>query len=113
MSKFYIRKAANGQFYFVLKAGNNETILTGETYTTKQSCKDGIESVRRHSTDDSNYRNHVASNGQFYFTLVARNGEVIGTSETYATTWGRDNGQVSVKASAPKAEVVDQTPVSY
>ena len=28
---------------------------------------------------------HVSKNNQFYFILVARNGEVVATSETYST----------------------------
>jgi uncharacterized protein YegP (UPF0339 family) len=45
-SKFEIMKSSDGQFYFVLKAGNYEVIAASETCTTKQSAKDGIESLR-------------------------------------------------------------------
>ena len=47
--KFEIKKAKNKQFYFILKAGNGETLLTSEYYTTKESCKKGIFSVRWNS----------------------------------------------------------------
>jgi len=41
----------NNQFYFNLKAGNHETILQSEGYTTKASAINGIESVQTaHST---------------------------------------------------------------
>ena len=113
MSKFYIKKATNGLFYFTLSAKNGETILTGETYSTKQGCKNGIESVKSNSPYDLNYRKHTASNGQYYFTLVAGNNEVIGTSETYVYSSSRDNGIASVKENAPKAEVVDLAPGTY
>jgi uncharacterized protein YegP (UPF0339 family) len=43
--KFEIRKAADGQFYFVLKARNGEIIATSETYATKPMCKKGIKAV--------------------------------------------------------------------
>lgn len=44
--KFEIKKRTNGEFMFNLKAGNGETIATSEGYTSKQGCKDGIESVK-------------------------------------------------------------------
>lgn len=45
---FQIKKSSNDQYYFVLKAPNNEVVLTSETYTTKQSAKNGIEAVQAH-----------------------------------------------------------------
>ena len=45
--KFEIRKASNGQYYFVLKARNGEIIATSETYKTKEACKKGIRSVKK------------------------------------------------------------------
>jgi uncharacterized protein len=110
MSKFIIDKAKNGQYFFALKASNGETIFNGETYTTKQSCKDGIESVRKNSQIDSNYRKEIATNGQYYFTLRAGNGETLGRSEMYTTTWSRDNGIASVMTNAPNATVADLVP---
>jgi uncharacterized protein YegP (UPF0339 family) len=44
--KFVIKKNSGGQYHFVLKAANGEVIATSETYTTKDSAKDGIESVK-------------------------------------------------------------------
>jgi len=44
--KFEIRPSADGQFYFVLIAPNNEIIATSEMYKTKDGCKKGIDAVR-------------------------------------------------------------------
>ena len=44
--KFELKKSANGQFHFNLKAGNGEIIATSEMYTTKDAAKNGIESVK-------------------------------------------------------------------
>lgn len=43
---FYIAKATDKQFYFVLKSPNHETIATSEMYVSKQGAKDGIASVK-------------------------------------------------------------------
>ena len=109
MSNYYLKKAKNAQFYFLLKAANGFTILTSETYVSKQGCKDGIESVKKHSPTEANYRRLKATNGQHYFNLVAANYQVIGTSEMYNSTSAMENGIDSVKANGPGAGVVDET----
>jgi len=47
MERFEIRKAVDGQFYFVLIAPNNEIIAKSEMYTAKQGCQNGIDSVKK------------------------------------------------------------------
>ena len=36
---FELSKSSDGQFRFVLKAGNAETVLTSELYKTKSLCR--------------------------------------------------------------------------
>jgi uncharacterized protein YegP (UPF0339 family) len=47
--KFVIKKSGEGKYRFVLKAGNGEIIATSESYTTKASAKNGIESVKENA----------------------------------------------------------------
>ena len=110
-SKFELfQSKKNDEFYFHLKAaGNSEIILDSEGYTTKASCLNGIESVKENSQDEDNFDRLEAKNGEYYFNLVARNGEIIGNSETYKSKQGRDNGIESVMRNAPIAEMVDLT----
>ena len=35
------------QFYFVLKADNGQTLVTSESYTSKQNCKKTIKLVKK------------------------------------------------------------------
>ncbi|MFN8274771.1 MAG: YegP family protein [Flavobacteriaceae bacterium] len=109
MGKFVITTRKNGEFQFVLKAGNGQVILASEGYTTKSACENGIESVRKNAPDDARYDRKVASNGKPYFNLKATNGQVIGTSEMYESTAARDNGIESVKSNAPEASVSDES----
>ncbi|MCB5292353.1 hypothetical protein BJQ90_01788 [Arthrobacter sp. SO3] len=44
--KFEVYKDKAGGFRFRLKAGNGEPIATSESYKTKASALNGIESVR-------------------------------------------------------------------
>jgi len=109
MGKFVIKKRANGEFQFNLKAGNGETILTSEGYSGKSGCQNGIESVRKNAPDDNRYDRKTASNGQYYFNLTATNGQVIGTSERYASSSSMENGIESVKKNAPDATIEDNS----
>ena len=109
MGKFVITTRKNGEFQFNLKAGNGQVILASEGYSSKPSCLNGIESVRKNAADDGRYERNTSSNGKFYFNLKAGNGQVIGASEMYESAASRDNGIESVKKNAPDAEVDDQT----
>jgi uncharacterized protein YegP (UPF0339 family) len=109
MGKFVITKRSNGEFQFNLKAGNGQTILGSEGYSSKAGCDNGIDSVRKNSQDESKYDRKTSSNGKYYFNLKATNGQIIGTSEMYESESSRDNGIASVKENAPYATVDDQT----
>jgi uncharacterized protein YegP (UPF0339 family) len=109
MGKFVITKRANGEFQFNLKAGNGQTILSSEGYSSKANALNGIESVKTNSQDDSRFDKKESSSGKPYFNLKASNGQIIGSSEMYESTSARDNGIASVKSNAPDATTDDQT----
>lgn len=109
MGKFVISVRKNGEFQFNLKAGNGEVILSSEGYTAKASCLNGIESVKKNSTDDNRYDRKEAKNGKHFFNLKAGNGQIIGSSEMYESAAGRDKGIESVKRNAPDATTDDQS----
>ncbi|MBP4138143.1 YegP family protein [Flavobacterium geliluteum] len=109
MGKFAITTRANGEFQFNLKAGNGQTILSSEGYSSKAACLNGIESVKTNSQIDERFDKKESSNGKPYFNLKAANGQIIGNSEMYESTAARDNGIASVKTNAPDATIDDQT----
>ncbi len=49
--KFELYKDKSGKFRFRLKASNGQVIATGESYETKASALNGIESVKKNSAD--------------------------------------------------------------
>ena len=64
MSGWYeLSKTSNGQFRFVLKAANAETILVSEQYTTHEAAKKGIASVQANSPLDERYDRKVVKYG--------------------------------------------------
>jgi hypothetical protein len=109
MAKFEIYKDKRGEFRFRLKAGNGQSILASEGYAAKSGCTNGIESVRKNSTDDSRFERLEAKNGSPYFNLKAGNSQVIGKSEMYSSASAMENGIASVKKNAAEASVDDLT----
>lgn len=109
MGKFVVTSRKNGEFQFVLKAGNGQVILSSQGYEAKSSCLNGIESVRKNSLEDLSFERKESSNGKPFFNLKAKNGQIIGTSEMYESAAACENGIESVKKNAPDALVDDQT----
>ncbi|WP_396184289.1 YegP family protein [Flavobacterium sp.] len=108
MGSFVISKRKNGEFQFVLKAGNGQVILASEGYSSKAACDNGIESVRKNSQVDARFDRLEAKNGKFYFNLKATNGQIVGNSEMYESVAARDNGIASVAKNAPDADVKEE-----
>ena len=44
--RIVIRKAANGQYYFTIRASNGQVLATSETYVSKQSARHAAELVK-------------------------------------------------------------------
>lgn len=105
MGKFLVSTRKNGEFQFNLKADNGQVILSSEGYTTRAACDNGIESVKKNATDDARFERKKSSNNKDYFNLKASNGQVIGTSEMYESAAAMENGIASVKKNAPGASV--------
>src|SRR3546814_19552632 len=95
--KYVLRNSPPGQFHFVLKAGNGETILSSERYTSKGGALKGIESVKQNAPHDERYERKNASDGSPMFTLKAANRERIGTREPHSTVSERGSGCAPVE----------------
>lgn len=110
MSGWYeVSKSSNGQFRFVLKAANAETILTSELYTSHVAASDGIASVQVNSLLDERYEKKSTKDGHPYFNLKAANHQVIGSSESYSSDGACDKGIASVKTNGPTKTIKDKT----
>ncbi|MBO4915518.1 MAG: YegP family protein [Oscillospiraceae bacterium] len=122
MGKFVIKDAKNGVM-FNLKAGNNEIILTSETYNSLASCKNGIESVKKNAptapVEDQTvegfekkkapkFEVYTDKAGETRFRLKAGNNEIIGTGESYKAKSSCLKGIESIRKNAVDAEIVDK-----
>ena len=104
---FELSRSSDGQFRFVLKAGNAETIFTSELYRSKVSAEAGIASVQANCSTDERYERKTASNGRAFFNLKAANHQVIGTSQLYVSASSREDGIASVRANGASKTVKD------
>jgi uncharacterized protein YegP (UPF0339 family) len=101
--QFQVKTGKDGQLYFNLTAKNGQIILSGEGYKSKDSCENGIASVKKNSQDDSRFERKTAKDGQLFFVLKAANGLEIGKSEMYKSKESLENGVKSVMTNAPLA----------
>ena len=108
MGKFVITTRKNGEFQFNLKATNGQNILSSEGYTTLKACQAGIESVKKNAQVEARFEVKVAKNGKPFFNLKATNGQVIGSSQMYASERTMKQGIASVMKNAPEAPVVEE-----
>jgi uncharacterized protein YegP (UPF0339 family) len=109
MAKFTLYKDKSGEYRFNLKAGNGEIIGASEGYKAKASAENGIESVKKNATEESRYELKEAKNGKFHFNLKASNGQVILSSQMYASKDSAQNGIQSVMKNAADASTQDDS----
>lgn len=96
-----------GEFRFRVKSSNGQIVLSSEGYTTKSSAVNGAESVQKNCEDPKAFDRSTTSGGKFRFNMKAKNNQIIGTSQSYDSEAGRDNGIEAVARAAKGAAIVD------
>lgn len=100
-------KRSSDKYHFVLKAGNGQVILSSQMYASKSGAVNGIESIKKNCGHDDCWERKTAKNGKFHFNLKSTNGQIIGSSQMYASESGMENGIESIKKNAPVAEITE------
>ena len=109
MAKFEVFiSEKSGDHYFNLKASNGQVILTSQGYSAKAGCENGIDSVKTNSKSDAQFERKQAKNGKWHFNLIAKNKQIVGSSQMYASKSGMENGIKSVMENAANAEVMQR-----
>ena len=106
---FELLKGETDEFRFNLKAGNHETLVTSQGYSSKSAAEKGIESVKLNATNGERYDRRTAKDGSPYFVLLAANHEIVATSEMYSSAQAMEKGIASMRLNASSAEVRDKT----
>jgi uncharacterized protein len=119
--KFKIVDRKNDQFG-VQFLYNAEVMVWSESYKSKSSAKNCVESLKKHVADaatvdlsndekGSGYRFEIkkSKDGQFHVVFVASNGEPMVQSELYTAKASARNCIESCKKNIPAAELIDET----
>jgi uncharacterized protein YegP (UPF0339 family) len=111
--QFDVKQATNGDWFFSLRAANNEIIGTSELYASKSNAERGARTVRslvRLSRDASqaaprreSFELFKGEDGKAYFHLRAANGEIMLGSQGYTAAASARGGIASVLANGTDA----------
>jgi len=101
------KREGDSPFSFVFKDGDR-VIVKSETYKSKRSALNGIESVKKNCQIDSRYEIKQAKNGKFYFNIKAANGQIVGTSTFFNTEEEMKAAIEKLKKEAPNAPVKEE-----
>ena len=108
--KFEIYKGKKEDYRWRLKAGNGAVLATGgQGYKAKADAKKGIASVQKAAgSPKANFELYEDAKKEHRWRLKAANGQVIASSsEGYKDKADATKAVDSVKAGAPKAEIVE------
>lgn len=121
MYNFKIKPTNDGR-YRVNFSYNSEIMVWSESFTTKASAQDNIQSIKGNSPNATivdrtlgevgfGYRWEIAKavSGEYFTRFVASNGETMVHSETYTQKHNAKNCAESVSRNAPFAIVLDET----
>jgi uncharacterized protein YegP (UPF0339 family) len=103
--EFQVSTGKDDKFYFNLTAKNGLIILSSQGYKTKDSCENGIASVKKNSSNKKHFERKDSKGGQHYFVLKAANSKVIGKSQMYKSNDSSENGIQSIKTNARLGEI--------
>jgi uncharacterized protein YegP (UPF0339 family) len=90
-------KGSDDRTYFRLRATNGEIVLQSQGYAAPSGAEHGIESVKANGEHSDSYSILEASNGQYYFHIVAANHEIIGRGEMYSSKYNAKRGAETVR----------------
>ena len=81
-----VSASTTGGYHFNMFAKNGEVVVASEHYTTEAAAYNGAFAVQTDGQDTAAYTVQRSSDGNFYFTVKAQNGQIVGTSQLYTTT---------------------------
>ncbi len=111
-ARYQVYRDIGGKYRFRLRAANNKILVVSETYESKSSCMNGVESVQKNCQSkiedktvgsqrlpNPKYELFIDANLKFRFNLTAINGQIISSSEAYNSKQGCKKGIEAVKNS--------------
>lgn len=96
VGKWIIKEKGDGEFVAFLYANNGEIMLTSEIYTSEESARAGIDTIRK-NVDSGTFVNYKDKNKNYYFKLKSVKNRILCVSETYKSEALAESAKESVK----------------
>ena len=96
VGKWIIKEKGDGEFVAFLYANNGEIMLTSEIYTSEESARAGIDTIRK-NVDGGTFVNYKDKNKNYYFKLKSVKNRILCVSETYKREALAARAKASVK----------------
>jgi len=94
----------DGNYYFLLKANNNQLLLESPSFSTEQGAKNGIESFKK-AVETGVFTIYEDKNGKFMFILRGARSQMRYYGESYSTKQSAESSVFSVRSFAKKAVI--------
>jgi uncharacterized protein YegP (UPF0339 family) len=91
---------------FNIYAANGAVVLTSESYTDEAAALNGAFSTVENGASATAYEIRSSSSSKWYFVLKASNGQIVGTSQMYATKASAERGRDALVALLPTIELL-------
>lgn len=110
MSKFELKVAKDGKFFFIL-TGNppHANLLSSDRFGSKELALHNIDRVKRNAVVDDSYEKKTSNINRLFFVLLGDDRQIIGTSARFDSEADRDSAMAELRRSAPEAPIDDQT----
>jgi len=105
-ARFDVFQGADLRFYFDVHAANGAIVLQSQGYTTEASALNGAFSVQDNGVNAAQYQVLKSTDGRWYYNLMAPNGQVIATSQTYSTKASAERARDSMVALLPTISIL-------
>jgi uncharacterized protein YegP (UPF0339 family) len=106
-ARFEITQNKSGRYIFVFKDSSGQEILNSDEFVTKRSTEVSIHVLKKNIQDDNRIRSFQGKDSNYYFRIIAANGQVVGISKSYNSLASLDASLEVVKKSVEDAPIVD------
>lgn len=109
VGKWIVKEKGEGEFVDFLYANNGELILTSEIYSSEESAKKGVETIRK-NLQTGTISFYKDKNGNYYFKVKSIKNRILCVGETYKTRELSEHAAESVKrfADSPVQEEIEK-----
>lgn len=92
-----IKKEENNRYHFVVTSEEGNALLQSVSYPSKKELNTTVRKLTPLMKKPSVFERKTNHNGKFHFTLKDTSGSIIGSSNTYTSEAGMENGITNVR----------------